>query len=56
MQDPNFGFKDMRLFTITYQQHHVKVKIRIQDQIYFMTALLDSGADINILNIKNIPA
>jgi len=54
--DPNFGFKDMRLFTITYQQHHVKVKICIQGQIFYMTALLDSGADINILNIRNVPA
>lgn len=54
--DPHFGFQDMRLFTITYQQHHVKVKICIQGQIFFMTALLDSGADINILNIRNIPA
>ena len=54
--DPNFGFQDMRLFTITYQQHHVKVKICIQGQIFFMTALLDSGADINILNIRNVPA
>jgi len=55
-QDPNFGFKDMRLFTITYQQHHVKVKIYIQGQVFYLNALLDSGADINILNIKNVPA
>lgn len=55
-QDPNFGFKDMRLFTITYQQHHVKVKICIQGQTFFMTALIDLGADINILNIKNVLA
>ena len=56
MQDPNFGFKDMILFTITYQQHHVKVNICIQGKKFQMTALLDSGANINILNMKNIPA
>lgn len=56
MQDLHFGFKDMRLFTITYQQHHVKVNICIQGKKFQMIALLDFGVDINILNIKNVPA
>ena len=56
IKDPNFGFRDMRFITISYQQHHVKVNVYIKSQMFEMVALLDSGADINILNMKNIPA
>eukprot|EP00253_Pinus_taeda_P016382 PITA_16382 len=55
IKDPNFGFREIRLLTISYQQHHVRVHICIRGEMFKMIALLDSGADINILNIKTIP-
>jgi len=56
VKDPVFGFKEMRILTISYQQHHVKVNISIRGEMFELIALLDSGAEANILNIKTIPA
>ena len=55
-KDPILGFRKMRIMAIEYQQHHVKVNLCIQGEILSFTALLDSGADVNILNSKVIPA
>jgi len=46
----------MRLLTISYQQHHVKVNVCIRGQMFEMVALLDFGEEINILNMNNISA
>jgi len=40
MKDPNFGFRDMRLLTISYQQHHVLVNICIKGKMFEMFLLL----------------
>lgn len=51
-KDPVYGFKEMRLLAISYQQHHVKVNICIKGEMFELTTLLNSGADVNILNKK----
>jgi len=49
-------FREMRIMAIEYQQHHVKINLCIQGEMFSLTALLDSGADVNILNSNVIPA
>jgi len=56
MKDLNFGFRDMSLLTISYQQHHVLVNICIKGKMFEMVALIDSREDIKILNMKIILA
>ena len=46
----------MRVLAIEYQQHHVQVKICIKGEMFTLTTLLDSGADVNIFNKKAIPS
>lgn len=55
-KDLVYGFKEMRLLTISYQEDHVKVNICIKGEMFELTSLLDSGVDVNILNKKIIPA
>lgn len=55
-KDLVFGFQEMRILAISYQQHHVRVNICIKGEMFALTALLDSSADVNILNKKVIPA
>lgn len=55
-KDPVFGFKEMRLLAISYQQHHVRVNICIKGEMIELTTLLDIGANVNILNKKITPA
>ena len=45
----------MRILAIEYQQHHVLINVCIKWEMFSLTALIDSGADINIFNTKVIP-
>jgi len=47
-KDPTAGFQEMRILAIEYQQHHVQVNICIQGEMFSLTALIDSGADVNV--------
>ncbi len=55
-RDATTGFREMRILAVEYQQHHVLIDICIQNEIFSLTAVIDSGADVNILNTKVIPA
>jgi len=50
-----FGFQEMRILAIPYQQHHVKVNICIKGEMFELTEILDLEANVNILNKKVIP-
>jgi len=41
-KDPVFGFQEMRILAVSYQQHHVKVNICIKGEMFELTTLLDS--------------
>ena len=53
-KDPTVGFREMRVLAIEYQQHHVQVNICIKGEMFSLTTLLDSGADVNIFSKKAI--
>ena len=53
-KDKDTIFREMRLLTIQYQHHHVLLNICIQGQMFSLKTLIDSGADINVLNEKII--
>ena len=55
-RDYSVGFRDMRVMPIQYQQHHVMLDICINGEMFSLKTLIDSGADVNILNSKVIPA
>ena len=55
-RDDSMGFRDMRVMTIQYQQHHVMLDICIQAEMFSLRTLIDTGANVNVLNSKLIPA
>ena len=54
--DPTLGFREMWILAIEYQQHHVKINVCIKGEMFPLTTLLDSGADVNIFAKKAIPS
>ena len=46
----------MKITTIQHQQYHVFLNIEILNEIFSLRALIDTGANINVLNKKIIPA
>lgn len=54
-KDTTSGFQEMKILAIEYQQHPVQINVCIQGQMFKLTALIDFGANVNILNKKVIP-
>ena len=46
----------MGILSIEYQKHHVQINICIKGEVFPLTALIDLGADVNILSKKVIPS
>jgi hypothetical protein len=50
------GINAMRIMAIQHQKYHVLIKIKIQDQVFKLKSLIDSGSDLNILHKDIIPS
>jgi hypothetical protein len=46
----------MQVLPISYQKYYVKVQIEICYEVFTLTALIDTGSDINLLHKDKIPA
>jgi hypothetical protein len=44
------GLAGMKIMAIRYQKYYVKIKLEINGEIFLLTALLDTGSDMNLLN------
>lgn len=55
-KDDTIGSTNMRVMAIQYQHHHVMLDICINDEMFSLRTLIDSRADVNILNSKIVPA
>lgn len=50
------AFSNMQVLTISYQKYYVQIRIEIQEEIFSLIALIDTGSDINLLHKDKIPA
>ena len=46
---------DMRVLTIQHQKHLVLINLKIQGQMFKLKAIIDSGADVNMLHKDTMP-
>jgi len=46
----------MKIMAIRYQKYYVKVKLEINNEVFMLTALLDTGSDMNLINKELILA
>lgn len=54
-KDDTIGFIDMKVMAIQYKKHHVMLEICINGEMFSLRTLIDSGADVNIMNSKVVP-
>lgn len=50
------GLAGMKIMAIRYQKYYVKVKLEINREVFMLTALLDTGSDMNLINKELILA
>jgi hypothetical protein len=44
------AFSDMQVLTVSYQKYYVHIQLEIMQEIFSLTALIDTGSDINLLH------
>jgi hypothetical protein len=50
------GIAGMKVLPIKYQKYYIKIQLEINQEIFFLTALIDTGSDLNLLHKDLIPA
>lgn len=50
------GMPGMQVLPIKYQKYYIKIQLEICQEIFSLTALIDTGSDINLLDKNKIPA
>jgi len=50
------GITRMQVLPISCQKYYIKVQIEICNEVFSLTALIDTGSDINLLHKEKIPA
>jgi hypothetical protein len=46
----------MQVLTVSYQKYYVQIQVEIMQELFSLTALIDTGSDINLLHKEKIPA
>jgi hypothetical protein len=46
----------MQVLPISYQKYYIKLHLEICNEFFTLTALIDTGSDINLLHKDKIPA
>jgi hypothetical protein len=50
------GIKGMQVLPVSYQKYYVQIKVEICNEVFLLTALIDTGSDINMFHTGKIPA
>lgn len=44
------GMTGMKIMPVKYQKYYIKIQLEINQETFFLTALIDTGSDLNLLN------
>lgn len=50
------GMTGMKVLPVKYQKYYIRIQLAINQEVFTLTALIDTGSDLNILHKDLIPA